>query len=72
MRTTFINDVCVVPYASFCVQCLLLLQRLGQISYHFDQMILEPCSTHQYLQYMLRDQLFLIDSKSVSFTDAIA
>ena len=49
----------VVPYTSFCVQCLLLYQ--GRAKFLIILMIPEHCSTHQYL-HAIDDQPFLIDS----------
>ena len=56
----FMPHVCVVPYTSLCVQCLLhTVLRLSQISYHFDDSRNLAVHTNT---YMLHDQLFLIDS----------
>ena len=41
------DTICVVPYTSFCVQCLLLYQDWAK--FVMILMAPEPCSTHQYL-----------------------
>ena len=56
--------VCVVPYISFCVHCLLLYQDWAK--FIIILMIPEPCSTHQ--NCMLHNQLFSDWFHTVSFT----
>ena len=41
------DTICVVPYTSFCVQCLLLYKDWAK--FIMILMTPEPCSAHQYL-----------------------
>ena len=56
----------IVPYTSFCVQCLLLYQDGAK--FLIILMIPEPCSTHQYLHVYARWSTFSDWFHNVSFT----
>ena len=69
--TTSPDTICVVPYTSFCVQCLLLYQDWAK--FIMILMSPEPCSVHQYLHatwstFLIHSTAFLSQCNRITRT----